>query len=96
MGVWADLFLSGWASQTGLTNDLTGLATAGGISDSLMRPQGFCAHRDRGRRRKAVWWGTRRGKRKVKMNRKAKPDRSKGVQENRQSKAKEGTKKRDK
>lgn len=50
LGVRADLFPSGWASQTGLTNDLIGSATAGGISDSSMRPQGFCAHRDRGRR----------------------------------------------
>lgn len=38
--------MSGWASQTGLTNDLTSLATAGGISDNLMRPQGFCAYRE--------------------------------------------------
>lgn len=56
LGVWADLLLSGWASQTGLTNDPMGSATAGGISDSLMRPQGFCAYSDRGRKRVVVWW----------------------------------------
>lgn len=62
MGVWADLFLSGWASQTGLTNDPTSLATAGGISDSLMRPQGFCAYRDRGREKRVVTERKREGK----------------------------------
>lgn len=60
------LFLSEWASQTGLTNDPTGSATAGGISDSLMRPQGFCAYRDSGRGRRAAWWETWGGKGKVK------------------------------
>lgn len=45
LGVCADLFWSGWAAQTGLTNDPMGSAAAGGISDSLMRPQAFCAYR---------------------------------------------------
>lgn len=43
--------MSGRVSQTELTNDPTDPATAGGISDGLMRPQGFCAYRGRGRGR---------------------------------------------
>lgn len=59
---WADLFLSGWASQTGLTNDPMVPATAGGISDSLMRPWSFCAYRDRRRKGRLAWWETQSGK----------------------------------
>lgn len=96
MGVWADLFLSGWASQTGLTNDLTDLAAAGGISDSLMRPQGFCAYRDRGTRRRVVWcaWRYREeeGKQKKNEQKIKKSDKQSSVEEKRQSTAKEGTK----
>lgn len=41
--------------------------TAGGISDSLMRLQGFCTYRDRGRGRRTVCcWETQTGKGKVK------------------------------
>lgn len=55
LGVEADLFLPVWATQIYLTNDPVGSAMAGGISDSLMRPQSFFrAYSDSGIRKGAA------------------------------------------
>lgn len=63
MGEWgeADLLLSGSVSQTGQTND-SGLVTAGGISDSLMRPRSFCAYRNGEKGGRMTCWIDREGK----------------------------------
>lgn len=62
LGVCDDPFLSGWPSQTWLTNDPAGPAMTEGISDSLMRLQGFCAYSNSGKRKTMLWWEIRKEK----------------------------------